>query len=458
MVKDLTEVRSPQRKHIPDKAGPGIDVPTCLRGIAKTASLNKQHRFRDLYRLLNTQMMRLAWKGLKKNSAIADEDITVKEYGAELDANLERLVERLKQKRYRAKLIKRRYIPKSNGKKRPLGIPALEDKIVQKAAAMILTAIYEQDFLDCSYGYRIGKGAKDAVSDLAFQLQYGVFGYIVEADIKSYFDNIAHEKLLAMLEKRINDRAFMRLITKWLKAGILEPDGYVKHPVTGTPQGGIVSPILSNLYLHTVLDEWFADEVKPRLRGRAVMSRYADDWVCAFQYRDDARRFYNVLPKRLGRYELQAEPSKTKIIRFSRFHPSRKRGRTFTFLGFEFYWFKDRKGIVRVKRRTAPTKLRVAVQRMKAWLKASRHMPKREFFKTLKLKLTGHYNYYYVHGNARCVWAFYRQTIEYAKKWLNRRSQRKSYTWEKFKRALEYAQIPRPRLTEKKRLHQCALR
>jgi group II intron reverse transcriptase/maturase len=458
MVKDLTEVRSPQRKHIPDKAGPGIDVPTCLRGIAKTASLNKQHRFRDLYRLLNTQMMRLAWKGLKKNSAIADEDITVKEYGAELDANLERLVERLKQKRYRAKLIKRRYIPKSNGKKRPLGIPALEDKIVQKAAAMILTAIYEQDFLDCSYGYRIGKGAKDAVSDLAFQLQYGVFGYIVEADIKSYFDNIAHEKLLAMLEKRINDRAFMRLITKWLKAGILEPDGYVKHPVTGTPQGGIVSPILSNLYLHTVLDEWFADEVKPRLRGRAVMCRYADDWVCAFQYRDDARRFYNVLPKRLGRYELQAEPSKTKIIRFSRFHPSRKRGRTFTFLGFEFYWFKDRKGIVRVKRRTAPTKLRVAVQRMKAWLKASRHMPKREFFKTLKLKLTGHYNYYYVHGNARCVWAFYRQTIEYAKKWLNRRSQRKSYTWEKFKRALEYAQIPRPRLTEKKRLHQCALR
>jgi RNA-directed DNA polymerase len=312
--------------------------------------------------------------------------------------------------------------------------------------------------LHCYYGYRIGKGAKDAVSDLAFQLQYGVFGYIVEADIKGYFDNIAHEKLLAMLEKRINDRAFMRLITKWLKAGILEPDGYVKHPVTGTPQGGIVSPILSNLYLHTVLDEWFAAEVKPRLTGRAVMSRYADDWVCAFQYRDDARRFYNVLPKRLGRYELQAEPSKTKIIRFSRFHPSRKRGRTFTFLGFEFYWFKDRKGIVRVKRRTAPTKLRVAVQRMKAWLKASRHMPKREFFKTLKLKLTGHYNYYYVHGNARCVWAFYRQTIEYAKKWLNRRSQRKSYTWEKFKRALEYAQIPRPRLTEKKRLHQCALR
>jgi len=232
MGKDLTEVRSPQRKHMPDKAGSELNVQTSLRGIAKTASLNKQHRFRDLYRLLNTEMLHLAWKGLNKNSAIADDDITVREYGADLDANLERLVERLKQKRYRAKLIKRRYIPKGNGKKRPLGIPALEDKIVQKAVAMILTAIYEQDFLDCSYGYRLGKGAKDAVSDLVFQLQFGVFGYIVEADVKSYFDNISHEKLLAMMERRINDRAFMRLITKWLKAGILEPDGYVKHPVS----------------------------------------------------------------------------------------------------------------------------------------------------------------------------------------------------------------------------------
>ena len=180
--------------------------------------------------------------------------------------------------------------------------------------------------------------------------------------------------------------------------------------------------------------------------------------VCAFQYRDDARRFYNVLPKRLGRFELQVEPSKTKIIRFSRFHPSRKRGRTFTFLGFEFYWFKDRKGIARAKRRTAPSKQRIALQRMKAWLKRSRHLPKKQFFETLKRKLTGHYNYYYVHGNARSVWAFYDRVIEYAKKWLNRRSQRKSYTWEKFKRILEYTKIPKPRPTEKRRLHQCALR
>ena len=458
MVKDLTEVRSSQRKHMPDKAGSGIDVQTSLRGIAKTASLNKQHRFRDLYRLLNTQMLHLAWQGLKKNAAIADDDISVQEYGAELDTNLKRLVERLKRKRYRAKLIKRRYIPKENGKQRPVGIPALEDKIVQKAVAMILTAIYEQDFLNCSYGYRPDRGAKDAVSDLAFQLQYGVFGYIVEADIKSYFDTIDHGKLLAMLVQRINDRAFLRLITKWLKAGILEPDGYVKHPVTGTPQGGIVSPILSNLYLHIVLDEWFEDVVKPHLKGRAIMCRYADDWVCAFQHRDDARRFYNVLPKRLSCYELQVEPSKTKIVRFSRFHPSRKRGRTFTFLGFEFYWSKDRKGIPRAMRRTAPSKQRIALRRMKKWLKAARHLPKKQFFQNLKRKLIGHYNYYYVRGNSRSVWSFYNEVIRYAMKWLNRRSQRKSYNWAKFKRVLVYTGIPKPRPTEKRRLHQCALR
>jgi group II intron reverse transcriptase/maturase len=279
----------------------------------------------------------------------------------------------------------------------------------------------------------------------------------VEADIKGYFDNINHNKLLAMLETRINDRAFLWLIAKWLKAGVLEPNGYIKHPVTGTPQGGIVSPVLSNVYLHIVLDEWFEDEVKPRLKGRAIMCRYADDWVCAFQYRDDARRFYDVLPKRLGRFNLEVEPSKTKIIRFSRFHPSRKRGRTFAFLGFEFYWYKDRKGIVRAKRRTAPIKQQIALRRMKAWLKASRHLPKRQFFQMLKRKLIGHYNYYYVRGNSRAVWSFYSQVIAYAKKWLNRRSQRKSYNWDKFKRVLEYTKIPKPRPTEKRRLHQCSL-
>lgn len=265
MVKDLTGVRSPQRKSMPNIAGSEECAQTSLRGIDRKARQDSTHRFRNLYGELNTGMLNLAWKKLKKSSAIADDDITVEEYRKDLEANLESLNERLKQKRYRAKLIKRRYIPKENGKQRPLGIPALEDKIVQKAAAMILEAIYEPVFHDSSYGYRPGRGSRDAVSDLTTKLHFGRFGYVVEADIKGFFDNINHDRLLEMLGERINDKAFLGLINKWLKAGILEPEGHVIHPETGTPQGGIISPILANLYLHVVLDEWFENVVKPRL-------------------------------------------------------------------------------------------------------------------------------------------------------------------------------------------------
>jgi RNA-directed DNA polymerase len=454
----LTEVRSPQRKHMPDTAGSEYHVQTSLRGIAKVAGLKRHHRFRDLYRLINLGMLQIAWKKLNKSKAIADRDITVEGYKADLNENLTRLADKVKQKRYKAKLVRRKYILKENGKQRPLGIPALEDKIVQKAVSLILEAIYEQDFLPCSYGYRPNIGAKGAVSDLCFQLQFGVFGYVVEADIKGFFDNIDHDQLQAMLAQRINDRAFIGLIRKWLKAGILEPDGYVKHPVTGTPQGGIVSPILANLYLHTVLDEWYQNGVKPRLKGRAVMCRYADDWVCAFQYKDDAERFFDVLPKRLGRFNLQVEPTKTEILRFSRFLPGRRSGSSFTFLGFEFFWFKDRNGKSRVIRRTAPKKIQAAMRRMKEWLKKARHLPKRIFYTALKKKLTGHYNYYYVNGNSRSVWSFYKKTIQYTYKWLNRRSQRRSFNWEVFKMQLLINKVPLPKPTEKRRLNRVALR
>lgn len=265
MVKDLTEVRSLQRKSMPNIAGSEESAQTSLRGIDRKAREDRSHRFRNLYGEMNTGMLHLAWRKLNKSSAIADDDITVEEYRKDLAANLESLNDRLKQKRYHAKLIKRRYIPKENGKQRPLGIPALEDKIVQKAAAMILEAIYEPVFHDSSYGYRPGRDSKDAVSDLSTSLQFGRFGYVVEADIKGFFDNINHDRLLEMLAERINDKAFLGLINKWLKAGILEPEGYVIHPDTGTPQGGIISPILANLYLHVVLDEWFEHVVEPRL-------------------------------------------------------------------------------------------------------------------------------------------------------------------------------------------------
>jgi group II intron reverse transcriptase/maturase len=434
---------------MPDNVGSGQHEQTSLRGIAEKAERSKQHRFRDLFGLLTPGMLLLAWNGLDKKAAIADDDMTVEEYALDLENNLQKLFERLKAKRYKTRLTKRRYIPKENGKKRPLGIPALEDKIVQKAVSMILEAIYEQDFLDCSYGYRPKRSAKDAISDLTFQLQFGVYGYLVEADIKGFFDHINHGKLLEMLATRINDKAFLWLIEKWLKAGILEPEGYVIHPDTGTPQGGIVSPILANVYLHVVLDEWFHLIVKPRLKGRSILYRYADDFVSAFQYKDDAERFYAVLPKRLGRFGLEVEPTKTRIIRFSRFHPSMKR--MFSFLGFEIYWHRDRSGKPRVMRRTARKRQKACLRRIKEWIKAERHNTISFYLGTLKRKLVGHYNYYYVRGNSRSVWSFFWEVISNVFKWLNRRSQHKSYSWEELKRVLKAAGIPQPRLTEQKR-------
>jgi len=455
MGKDLMEARNPQRELMPNKVGSEQPERTSLRGIAEKAKRNKQHRFTDLYRLLNPGMLLLAWNGIDKKAAIADDDITVEEYALDLENNLQKLCERLKAKRYKTKLTKRRYIPKGNGGTRPLGIPALEDKIVQKAASLILEAIYEQDFLDCSYGYRPERSAKDAVSDLTYQLQYGVYGYIVEADIKGFFDHIDHGKLLEMLSTRINDKAFLWLIGKWLKAGILEPEGYVIHPDTGTPQGGIVSPILANVYLHVVLDEWFHQVVKPRLKGRAILFRYADDYVSAFQLMEDANRFYGVHPKRLGRYGLEVEPTKTRIIRFSRFHPGMRN--RFSFLGFEIYWFRDRSGKPRVMRRTARKRQQASLRKIKEWIKTERHKPLPFYLGMLKRKLVGHYNYYYVRGNSRSVWSFFGEVIRTLFKWLNRRSQRKSYSWEKFNLMVKRAGIPRPRLTEKKRHHQLVL-
>ncbi len=439
----MTEVRSLQRKLAPDTVGSDQRKQTSLQGIAMKAKADKKHRFRDLYRLLNTELLLACWPGLNKDAASGVDGVTWGAYGKDLHANVEALVKRLKSKRYRARLILRHYIPKENGKKRPLGIPVIEDKLLQAACAKIITSIYEQEFQTFSYGYRPERGAGDAVRDLTFDLQYGCYGYVVEADIKGFFDHMGHEWLWEMLSVRIDDRAFLGLIRKWLKAGILETDGKVIQPETGTPQGGVISPVLANVYLHYALDLWFELKVKPCCRGEALISRYADDFVCAFRFREDAERFFKRLPARLTKFKLEVAPEKTRILRFSRFHPSRSR--RFTFLGFEFYWEADREGVNRVKRRTSRKKLQGACRRIKEWIRDNRHLPGKEFFRRLNARLRGHYNYYGVRGNSLSLYRFFKWAMDCTFKWLNRRGgKRKSFNRRRFYEILELVNIAKP--------------
>jgi group II intron reverse transcriptase/maturase len=423
------------------------DWQTFLRDIAEKARTEQHHRFGDLYRWLNQDVLRLCFYDLRKDAASGVDGVTFQDYEKDLEANLTDLVGRLKRKAYRAKLVRRKYIPKGNGKMRPLGIPALEDKLLQMAATQILLAIYEVDFLPISYGYRPGLGAHDAIRDLTGELQFGGHNFVTEADIKGFFDNIRWDRLERMLGQRIGDGAFLRLIGKWLRAGILEEDGQVIHPQTGTPQGGIVSPVLANIYLHHVLDLWFEHEVKPKQRGRSRMIRYADDFVVCFEYRHEAEAFEKALKTRLAQFGLEVAADKTKTLRFGR-NGGPHNGR-FDFLGFEFYWEPDRKGQPRVKRRTATKKWQAGMQRMREWIQKHRHQKLSLLLKTLQAKLRGTWNYYGLIGNYRRLKIFYEETVRTLHKWLNRRSQRKSLSWRALNRLLERFQIPRPRIMEK---------
>ncbi len=417
---------------------------TSLRGIANRAKSHKGHRFRNLYGLLNEENLHWCWRYLRKDAAPGVDRVDYQAYQDNLDANIHDLVERLKRKRYRAKLVRRRYIPKLNGKMRPLGIPATEDKLVQVAVAKILEAIYEADFLDCSYGYRPHRSPQEAAKHLNESLHYGRYCWVVDADISGFFDNIDHTWLITMLEERIDDGPFVRLIGKWLKAGILETDGQVVHPVTGTPQGGIVSPILANIYLHYALDLWFERRVRPRCGGAAMMIRYADDFVCAFQSRSEAEAFYEALGARLGKFGLALAPDKTHLLRFCR--SDLKGSGRFDFLGFEFYWARTRSGRPGVKRRTSRKKLRASVATFTDWIKRSRSIPVGRLMVTLKAKYRGYCAYYGVIGNYASLAQFFYRTNRILLKWLNRRSQRRSYTWVGFQALLAAFGVEGPRL------------
>jgi group II intron reverse transcriptase/maturase len=421
---------------------------TSLRGIANKSRNDPTHRFTDLFGLLNAEGLTWCWRDLNKKAASGIDRVSVRAYAQELDQNVAQLAVRVKEKRYKARLVRRKYIPKDGGSgKRPLGIPVLEDRLLQLTAARILESIYEPLFLPYSWAYRPGRGAHEAVRTLTRRLQFGCFGYVVDIDIKGFFDNIDHDLLLGMLEKRIADQPFLRLIKKWLKAGVLEEDGKVRHPQSGCPQGGCISPILANIYLHVVLDEWFHDTVQSWCKGKAYMCRYADDVVFAFQYQHEAETFFRTLPKRLGRFGLELSAAKSQIVRFSRFQVG-KVAKSFDFLGFEFRWIKDRQGTPRVMRRTSRKRFRRSLARVKEWIQDVRSEPIRKVMGILKLKLRGCYNYYGVRGNSRSLWDFYMEANKIVLKWLNRRSHRRSYTWQQYQNLLRRFKIPEPRIME----------
>jgi group II intron reverse transcriptase/maturase len=419
-------------------------MPTSLRGIAKKAEQNSEYRFQNLSNLLTEENLRWCFPQMNRKAAPGVDAVDFETFEENLDDNIVLLVKCLEKGTYKARLVRRHYIPKPGGK-RALGIPVVGDKLVQTAVALILSNIFEEDFLQCSHGYRRGKGPQRAALELSKRIHRGKFGWIVDADIKGFFDNIDHEWMIKMLEQRIDDRRFLRLVSKWLKAGILEEDGKVILPVTGTPQGGVVSAVLANIYLHFALDLWFENVVKPRCKGDAIMMRFADDFVCCFQYREDARRFYGALGERLRKFKLELSAEKTQLVKFTRFET--EKNKSFTFLGFEYRWGRSKTDKPLVKMRTSKKKFRLALASILSWIKKERcKLGTTVIFTKLKQKLQGHYNYYGVCGNIEMLKNFYWEVSQIMFKWLNRRSQRKSCNWAGFNEMVKYFKVPSPRI------------
>nr|WP_246459515.1 group II intron reverse transcriptase/maturase [Puniceicoccus vermicola] len=384
---------------------------------------------------------------LRRHAATGVDGVSVENYEKDLDGNLRGLLERLVAKRYRAQHVKRRFISKGGGRLRPLGIPALEDKIVQMAASKLLQAIYEADFLDMSKGYRPKRGARDASQELRERLVLERVHWVVEADIEGFFENVDHNWLCRMLEERVDDQAFIRLIRKWLKAGILQEAGEVIHPATGTPQGGIISPVLANIYLHYALDLWVEKVLPKGLRGAHVCMRYADDFVVGFEYGSEAERFFSELPRRMAKFGLSMAADKSAILRFSRC--DLEGSGCFAFLGFEFYWARTRKGRVTVKRRTSKKKFRASLSGLKEWMRNNRSRPLKELAVILRRRFAGYFNYYGVIGNSDRLWQYWTLARKIIFRALNRRSQRLSYNWTGFSRMWITLAIPNPHIVEK---------
>jgi len=424
---------------------------TKLRLIMEIAVKDRKHKFNNLIHMLNETGLKECFYLLKKDKAAGIDGVTFQEYEQNLAANITDLVARMKRFSYRPQAVRRVYIPKPNGKQRPLGIPALEDKIVQMGIARILTAIYEADFVDFSYGFRPGKNCHQALDRLDKIIMQHPINHVIDADIKGFFDNVDHRWLRRCLEERISDQTLIRYIVRFLKAGVME-QGKWSETEQGTPQGGIISPILANIYLHYALDLWLRQISKRQSRGMVVMVRYADDFIICVQYQDEAEWILTELKKRLAKFGLELAADKTKIIGFGRcaVENARKHGQragTFNFLGFTHYCDKTRKGKFKVGRTTDRKKRNAKLKAMNEWLRASRNIAEvKEWWSILGAKLRGHFQYYGVSGNFRGIKRFYCQTIKMIFKWLNRRSQKRSYNWERFAKYLLRYPLPKPKI------------
>jgi group II intron reverse transcriptase/maturase len=423
------------------------DMSPELLKVAERAKRDPNGRFHSLAHLIDEPALARAFHRLRNDAGTGVDGITKKQYGQNLDENLKSLHGRLRSQEYRHQPIRRVHIPKDKGKTRPIGVSTVEDKVVQDAVREVLEAIYEQDFLACSYGFRPGRGAHDAIRALNRAARAGEVNWVLEADIVSFFDSMDRKQLKEMLQHRIADGSILRLVGKCLHVGVLDGERYAE-PDLGTAQGSILSPLLGNLYLHHALDQWFEHEVRPRLRGKAVLLRYADDFLIGFELQADAARVMEVLPKRLGRFGLTLHPDKTRLVPFQR-PQGKDQGKgpaTFDFLGFTLYWRRTRRGRWEMWCKTRCARLIRAVRAVYDWCRRHRHLPVEEQHAALKRRLQGHFNYFGVNGNWRSLAVLEHRAKWAWHKWLNRRSQRSRLNWKRFTDLLRRFPLPRPRI------------
>ena len=426
------------------------DVETRLQRIAEKARREASFKFTSLFHLMNEELLRGCFEGLRKDAASGIDGVTKEEYGRNLESNLRELVSRLRRMSFIPQPVCRVYIPKPGStKQRPLGIPVLEDKVVQAGLVRILEAVYEADFIADSYGFRPGRGCHDALRALSVEVEGGGVHYIVEADIKGFFDNVQHEWLMKFLGHRIGDKRVLRYVKRFLISGVFE-NGEIAATEQGTPQGGVISPLLANVYLHYSLDLWYTRVFSRTCAGRSRLIRYADDFVVCFQRGSDARRFRADLEERLGRFGLEVAADKTKILEFGPMAEPKARARgekpqTFDFLGLTHYCSRTRNGWrFRMKRLTSRKKFKAKLLAFKEWLKANRTTLVSELMKTVVAKVRGHIAYYGVTDNSRGISRYVREVQKLLFKWLDRRGKRGSMTMEKFTQLLIKFPLPRP--------------